>query len=204
MASCAHALSVPSKDNRGQRERFLAEEYFSAGRRLDSIDQSRRRWSGSRLTVQGRNSLPSVRSCGTSFATWRCPGSNNPTKGTRHVRPPLRPRSRPPLRPRSKSSCNPLRQQGVDRRCQLGLGRRDRCHPRRGRHRGVQLSGQHDGIQSARHHHRPIDARAGISAARIRTASFCSKAGRARHAGGSRAAPLSGGIPTKPVGAPAL
>lgn len=151
-----------------------------------------------------RVELPGVTFCGTSFATRRCRGSNNPTKGTRHVRPPLRPRFGSPPQPRRKSSCNTLRQQGVHCRWQLDLDRRDRRPPGRGRHRGVQLSGQHDGIQSACHHHRPIDACAGIPAARIRTAGFCNKAGRACDAGGSRAAALSGGIPTKPVEAPAL
>jgi hypothetical protein len=66
------------------------------------------------------------------------------------------------------------------------VGCSDRCHPRHRRHRGVRHS---NGIKSARHHFRPIDAGAGIAATGIRAAGFYST-GRACHSGGSRATPL--------------
>jgi hypothetical protein len=51
--------------------------------------------------------------------------------------------------------------------------------------------------------HQPIDAGAGISAAGIHTAGFY-RAGRACHAGGSRAASLNDGVSTKVAEAPSV
>jgi hypothetical protein len=69
----------------------------------------------------------------------------------------------------------------------VGCG--DHCHPHHRRHRGVQLSRHSNGIKSARHNFRPIDAGAGIATARIRATGFDST-GRAFHSGGSGATPL--------------